>query len=331
MEVERYEYKEKGKLEKICYIFTHGTEEFKRVIGTVSNDHLVTEVIFLLSGDSLKETLRIHDITAEVDLDALILSDYKDYLKIEPKDEDIHMSKIMKEMGRIEFEAIEKYKKMGFPNVRDKWLELFEGGRIRASVPVPNVSMLWVPNDYYNKLISLYTEPYRAYHNLSHIAHCLDEFKEVRNLPEHPNEVEIAIWFHDAIYNPISKDNEEKSSQLAYQFLKEMEFPDSFRKKVYDLILTTKHTTIPKDIDSQVLVDIDLSILGRPIEEFDKYEKNIRKEYNFVPDAQFKTGRRAILQEFLNRLTIYSTDFFRQKYEGQARKNLERSLIQLKV
>lgn len=137
-------------------------------------------------------------------------------------------------------------------------------------------------------------------------------------------------WFHDAIYDTKSKNNEKESAELSYRILKDSGLKDCFGKKVYGLILATKHQTMPKEIDAQAIVDIDLSILGKPTEEFEEYEKNIRKEYWWVSKKKFKAGRNSILKTFLSRPNIYSTDFFRNKYENQARINLERTLAKLR-
>jgi len=176
----------------------------------------------------------------------------------------------------------------------------------------------------YYHFLYWYSYPYRAYHNLNHIENCLDEFEDAKHLIENKAEVEIALWFHDAIHY-----NEEESAELAYRILKEQGLL-SFGQRVSDLILTTKHNKIPEQNDAKFLVDIDLSILGKPVGEFDEYERNIRKEYDWVPEELFRPKRANILQEFLNRPIIYFTDFFRQKYEEQARINLERSLAGLK-
>jgi predicted metal-dependent HD superfamily phosphohydrolase len=95
------------------------------------------------------------------------------------------------------------------------------------------------------------------------------------------------------------------------------------------MIVATKHIAKPEYPDDAVLCDIDLAILGQPEEAFDVYERQIRREYEWVPEAQFRERRKAILQSFLERRTIYSTKFFHQRYEKQARKNLARSISQL--
>ena len=182
------------------------------------------------------------------------------------------------------------------------------------------------PEEVYGMLSDRYSERHRAYHTLVHLTHCLDELVEARHLTEHPNEVEMALWFHDAIYDPKAEDNEERSAALALRIAKEAQLSEAFGKRVYDLVLATQHHRPPEGIDAQLLVDIDLSILGRPRDEFDQYETNIRKEYRFVPLHQYRSARTAILRRFLSRPAIYSTDFFQRKYESRARANLERSL-----
>ena len=175
----------------------------------------------------------------------------------------------------------------------------------------------------------MYSERHRAYHTLNHLSHCLDELEDARHLANQPNQVEMALWFHDAIYDPKAKDNEQRSAELCRRTAKETGLPEAFGRKAYDLVLATQHHGAPEGDDARLLVDIDLSILGRPKDAFDEYETNIRKEYHFVPPDRYRSARSAILRSFLDRPDIYSTDFFRQKYETRARANLKRSLAYL--
>lgn len=181
----------------------------------------------------------------------------------------------------------------------------------------------------YDRLAALYEEPHRAYHTLSHIEHCLVEFDEGRALAEDPLAVEFAIWFHDAIYDPHANDNEERSAALAQEAARDMGIADDFGAAVADLVLASMHTTDPQGVDAEVFVDIDLAILGASEGLFDAYEAGIRKEYHFVPEAMFKARRSQILKGFLDRKTIYSTSYFRAKYEDEARANINRSLARL--
>lgn len=192
-----------------------------------------------------------------------------------------------------------------------RWMSLWE--RIGAQGNAHEV---------YNDLVARYSEPHRAYHTLVHIGHCLDEFEQVRQLATNPDAVELALWYHDAIYDTKTKDSEERSATLAVEVAKNALLPDDFGQSVANLITATKHTASPTDPDVQLLVDVDLSILGQPENKFDEYEQQIRKEYEWVAEDAFVAGRSAILKSFLDRSTIYSTPFFLDKYEAQARANI---------
>lgn len=185
------------------------------------------------------------------------------------------------------------------------------------------------PHIVYNDLVARYSEPHRAYHTIAHIQHCLNEFKKVRNLIANPDAAELALWYHDVIYNTRAKDNEEKSAALATAMIKSASLPNTLGQLVAECIMATKHTVVPANPDIQFLVDIDLSGLGQPKSKFDKNTRQIRKEYEWVPEDAFAAGRSAILQSFLNRPNIYATQFFRDKYETRARQNIARSLAQL--
>ena len=183
----------------------------------------------------------------------------------------------------------------------------------------------------YNDLATRYFEPHRAYHTLEHIGHCLDEFERVRHFATNPDAVELALWYHDAIYDTKTKDSEERSAVLAVEMVRNASLPDDLGQSVANLITATKHTSAPTDPDVQLLVDIDLSILGQSEEKFDEYELQVRKEYEWVAEDAFVAGRSAILKSFLDRSTIYSMQFFRNKYETQARRNIARSLARLQA
>lgn len=178
----------------------------------------------------------------------------------------------------------------------------------------------------YQQLVSFYNEPSRAYHNLNHISHCLSELESARQICPRPDDVAFALWFHDAIYDSTAKDNEEQSAALAWRAIRDANLSENFGQRVEALILATKHAAAPVDPDAQVIVDVDLAILGQAEDIFDAYERNIRKEYAWVPDGQFRAGRSAVLKSFLARPAIYATDMFRKKFEPQARNNLQRSL-----
>jgi predicted metal-dependent HD superfamily phosphohydrolase len=180
------------------------------------------------------------------------------------------------------------------------------------------------------KLLEAYSQPHRAYHNAGHIADCLRQFDLARAQAERPDEVEAALWFHDAVYDPRAADNEERSAAWAARALQDAGASPDAGRHVAALILATKHDREPDSHDCGLLVDVDLSILGREPEVFGAYDLAIREEYSWVPEEQYRAGRAAILEGFLRRRSIYHTDFFRVRLEAQARRNLGRLVATLR-
>jgi predicted metal-dependent HD superfamily phosphohydrolase len=178
-------------------------------------------------------------------------------------------------------------------------------------------------------LADRYNERHRRYHNLDHVAHCLSEFDLAHHLSQKPDAIEVAIFFHDAIYDPRAKDNEQRSADMACEVLSAAGLDHEFTGRIAILTLDTKHMGAVTTSDGQLLVDVDLAILGQARERFAEYERQIRAEYAWVPEADFKSGRAAILQRFLDRPAIYGTEFFRSRYEETARSNLRWSADRL--
>lgn len=185
------------------------------------------------------------------------------------------------------------------------------------------------PEDSFQRLVAAYAEPQRFYHDSSHIEHCLAEFDMVANLCASPDKVECAIWLHDVIYDPHTSDNEAQSARFAQEMLAQANCAAAISITIQQLILATQHISPPTTPDAQLLVDIDLSILGQPPVVFQTYEENIRAEYAWVAEAAYRIGRAKILQSFLDKPSIYSTDRFNKMYGDQARENLTKALAAL--
>ncbi len=212
-------------------------------------------------------------------------------------------------------------------DVYNKFLVKFKGMQRRWNSLWEKIGAKGNPEESYDKLVNLYGESHRVYHNLVHIVHSLREFEEVRDLSESPEAIEIAIWFHDAIYNTHAEDNEERSAEFASEVLSSAEVGEDFINKVYNLVLATKHRETPEDYDAQLLVDIDLAIIGK--EAFFDTRGYIREEYSWVPEEVFRIKRSVFFQRLLDRPHLYTTDFFREKYEKKARENIKEEIAQL--
>ena len=167
-----------------------------------------------------------------------------------------------------------------------------------------------------------YTEQHRAYHNLHHIKACLEHLDTYPKKINHKNELELAIWFHDIIYDPFRKNNELKSAEELEKFLKRNKADPNLMQMTYDLILSTLHRNPPKNESEALIMNIDISILGSSASDYKTYRVQIRKEYKWVPYFLYRSKRKEILKAFLRRERLYFTDYFYDKYEQLARANI---------
>ena len=189
-----------------------------------------------------------------------------------------------------------------------------------------------VQRDAFERIARGYGEPHRHYHTLAHVRACLELFDEVRALAHEPDTVESAIWLHDIVYEPGRTDNEQRSADVAVELLGRLGTSRAFRGAVQRMILATRYEASappPRDNDTRVLLDIDLSIFGRPPDVFDAYDRAIREEFAHVDEAAYRAARRRVLQNFLDRPRIYLTDPLRDRFEQRARENLRRAIERL--
>ena len=177
-------------------------------------------------------------------------------------------------------------------------------------------------------LLARYDEPHRRYHTRQHLDECLARLAAVRARAERADEVELALLYHDAVYDPLAADNEARSADLAEEAMRAHAVPADAIARVRALILATRHVEPPATPDEALLVDVDLGILAAAQARFDEYERQVREEYAWVPGPLFRRKRRAVLESFLARPRIYVSGAF-DRDERPARENLARSLARL--
>ena len=175
-----------------------------------------------------------------------------------------------------------------------------------------------------------YASPARAYHTQEHIAECIAWLDRTRSLAERPAEVEAALWFHDAVYEIGKADNEAQSAELAQRHALDAGIGEDSARRIAALILCTTHAAVPTGRDAQLLVDIDLSILGAAADRYARFERDVRREYAAVPEELYRAGRSKVLSSFLERFAIYETPYFAERLERQARANLAAALDALR-
>jgi predicted metal-dependent HD superfamily phosphohydrolase len=167
----------------------------------------------------------------------------------------------------------------------------------------------------------------RSFHNLGHIDDCLQRFDEVAPRLGDRDAVEVALWFHDAIYEPGNPDNERQSAQL---FLDQSAGAlPQFRRRVCALILTTRRARTPRSNDCKFIDDIDLAGFGSPWEEFMRNGARLRREFSTQSDSDYYRGLSAFLSALRRRPQFFRTEYFIERYEKQARKNLDRLLAEI--
>lgn len=204
------------------------------------------------------------------------------------------------------------------PTLRERWTTTWQ--------TLPSASP---PSGLFAELERRYREPQRHYHTLQHLEECFAALDGVRPHGADTAAIELAPWFHDAIYDVHRHDNEERSAAWATSCLESAGVPQPSVDKVTALILATRHHAAGADPEACLLVDVDLAILAAPPARFREYERQIRAEYAHVPDDAFAHRRSEILKDFLRRPALFATPAGRARYEGQARINLSEALARL--
>lgn len=196
-------------------------------------------------------------------------------------------------------------------------------------------SPLALPPAQWQALREAYAAPPRAYHHIGHVRDVLAHYRDVADGPgwRRPHEVWFAVLYHDAIYVPGRRDNEARSARLAEAHLARWRpEADIDHARVSALIAATaRHGAWrPDDFardddgdDMRHFLDCDMAILGAAPDVFAAYDRAIAEEYRAVPRWLYRRRRRAFFRMLLESERIYLSDFFRQRCEAQARRNLE--------
>lgn len=182
------------------------------------------------------------------------------------------------------------------------------------------ISTLW------KEIEKKYSEKGRHYHNLLHLENMFQELELVRDKISDFTEVSFSVFYHDVIYDATSKSNEEKSALTAETRLSELGFSKEKISIISTQILATKSHQKSEDGDTNYLLDADLSVLGKDFDTYLNYTKMIRKEYSIYPDLLYKPGRKKVLKHFLELDNIFKSEYFKEKYETQAKENIAREI-----
>lgn len=214
---------------------------------------------------------------------------------------------------------------------------------IAAVAPLRFVGSNDAADQWFEHLWNLHTEESRHYHTAVHLEemiHYLELLKEDRSIPflsspstdtpQAEPTILLSIFFHDAIYDAKSSDNEEKSALLFLDFCKEAGLEEAIGEKVAAMIRATQTHTVQDTGDNPtelaLFLDLDMAVLGKNDKAYAAYAGLIRKEYAFVPRAVYCEKRADILEAFLKQPYIYGTKVMRDIFERQARKNVQHEI-----
>ena len=170
----------------------------------------------------------------------------------------------------------------------------------------------------------------RHYHTLDHLQSLLSELTAVKDLITKWDAILFALYYHDAVYNVLKSDNEEKSAVLAVKRMRTLNIPDPIINATEKHILATQKHLPGEDPDTDYFTDADLSILGTDWDTYQTYARNVRKEYSIYPALVYNPGRRKVLESFLTKERIFKTPYFHEKFEASAKQNLEKEIDSLK-
>jgi len=195
-----------------------------------------------------------------------------------------------------------------------------------------------VDGNLWDLLVAAYAKPPRAYHNLNHAVSCAAMAEEYR-LPPH---AALSLLYHDAHYVAGGTINEEESVQLLREHFgdwrdditADVSLPHPMGPSPLErrstLIMATKHDKLPFIPLEAWVMDIDMSILGSEPSKFQAYDEAIRAEYGFLSDADFEAGRTRFLTKLLSQRHIFHTPILQDRFEGQARDNIQWRLGKVK-
>jgi predicted metal-dependent HD superfamily phosphohydrolase len=178
-------------------------------------------------------------------------------------------------------------------------------------------------------LVDSWAEPHRRYHDLTHLQNVLAGVDELADWADDPFVVELAAWYHDAVYDGAPA-AEERSAARAERELAAVGLSGGLVAEVARLVrLTVHHNPAPADRNGAVLCDADLAILAADAGRYASYATAVRSEYAHIGDADFRAGRAAILRDLLTQPTLFRTPIGRTRWEASARANLTAELTHL--
>ena len=145
----------------------------------------------------------------------------------------------------------------------------------------------------------------------------LDNIHDFKLSKKDEYKLELAIWFHDIVYDSTRTDNEKLSANNFKSFGNIIGLKNKHIKEICNLILVTKHNDTVKTESEKIICDLDLREFTSIRSKLNSEE--VRKEFVHLSDEEFYKGRADFLRKMINKKYIYSTDLYRNSLEELAK------------
>lgn len=192
---------------------------------------------------------------------------------------------------------------------------------------VYKISPIFYKKDFFNDIFSKYNESYRNYHNLIHIAHCLQELDSIEDKlkKEEKQNIYLSILFHDIEYKINDNDNELLSAKYFDKIAKKygMDIDVDIVKKY---IMSTKSIEMDKNKEEKIIQGIDYSILAQDRFVYKKYIKKIKDEFSEIDN--FSENRKCFLNYIKSKIIF--DEFYFKGYNYKMSSNIDYELSKLK-
>lgn len=176
---------------------------------------------------------------------------------------------------------------------------------------------LGLPDDLRDDLIRRWVEPHRHYHDIRHLAQCLDALTLLGGATRATT---LAAWFHDAVYEGRPGD-EEASANLAERSLGRLVSGTEVDEVARLVRMTAEHN--PADPQAGLLSDADLSVLGQVPGRYHVYLRDVRLDFEHLDDETWRRGRLQVVGSLLAVEPLFHTVKGRAFWGDAARANLE--------
>lgn len=166
-----------------------------------------------------------------------------------------------------------------------------------------------------------YLEAHRQYFKFDYIENILDYCRN--NSINLSTAQQLAILFLYSRWSPISKTPFSDGAELL-----KLAIDISNMEASQDVILAQKiinQVGYPNLVEGQSILVHNLNMIrfGLDSSEYQKYEDLLRLEFSYLDNPTWATSRKNVLQNILNKQQIYMTQSFIDKFEQQARSNIE--------